>query len=126
MEAYILLAREPRSVRLAKRRRQMNLTKDPKESELRNLLALCDDEAGHHIVWVDKQGEVHINVCPEDLTPGSWHQRNRHNVRVRLETLPPGGGYVGREASHDAAWVSRLLEGLQKAWASGEEYVDTF
>lgn len=42
--------------------------------------------------------------------------RNLSNIAFRLESLGAGGGWVGKDASEDDAWVSRIYEALKANW----------
>lgn len=97
----------------------MNLNQSPTKSDLSTLLAACDDKAGHHMVWVDNDGYVQIDVIPEALTPLGYATKLESVMRFRTETLQSGNAYVGTKASQDDAWVSELFSLLTKAWAKG-------
>lgn len=40
----------------------MNLNNNPTANELSELIAACDDNAGHHVLWVSKSGDVAITL----------------------------------------------------------------
>ena len=103
----------------------MNLNNNPTMDELRNLVAGCDDGACSHIVWVEKNGDVHIEPNPEHILPKHWD--DRPSLQFRLETLDRGNGYVGPDAANDEEWVERLFKGLVDNWARGTQgYCDQF
>ena len=39
------------------------------------MFASCNDEAGHHVLWVVKSGEVNLSVIPKDLTPSAFQEK---------------------------------------------------
>jgi len=92
----------------------MNLTNNPTKSELRELLASCNDDAGHHIIWVGPQGDVNIELLPGDMTPVGWAERMGDQVKFRFETLQSGNDYVGQEASEDKEWLDEVFDGLTR------------
>lgn len=47
----------------------MNLNKNPTVRQLKDLFRVADDEAGHHILWVNKEGDVRVTLLPGDVTP---------------------------------------------------------
>ena len=103
----------------------MNMKDSPTAAQLTELLANADDDAGHHILWVSKDGEVNLTRLPDDLTPGGWHEQNDAVVQFRFETYELGNDYVGKDAASDPEYVSKLLRDLMKHWEQGTEgYVD--
>ena len=94
----------------------MNLNENPSKDQLRELLASCDDNAGHHIIWVDHSGEVHITLLPPGQVPAEWTIMMSNKVKFRYETLVCGGGNVGPEASQADKWVDILFNWLQRDW----------
>ncbi len=98
----------------------MNLNTDPVE-KLAELLSSCDDNAGHHVVWVDPVGSVHITLLGESQAPSDLDRK----AMFRLETFHRGGGYVGLKASLSRGWVKELHDWLFRAYRDGERgYVD--
>ena len=97
----------------------MNLENNPTVDDLRTLLSVQNDDAGHHIVWVDASGNVHVDTVPDDDSPVGF-ARSLPNVKLRLETLQAGNGYTGPEAAKDDDWVKRLFNGLVENWPSAK------
>jgi len=95
----------------------MDLSNNPTRRELAELLAVCDDEATHHVVWVSNSGRVSITP----LVPGmaSIDVRRRPDFRFQYETLIAGNGYTGPAAAQDDEWVDRLLKALVRDWREG-------
>lgn len=50
----------------------MNMNKSPTKEQLRALISACNDTAGHHVLWVSKNGNVFINTVPDDLSPAGF------------------------------------------------------
>lgn len=97
---------------------------------LRTLLSLQDDNAGHHVVWVDFAGFVHIDTVP-DGEASAWFAKDLPNCALRFGTLMAGNGYVGKSAAADDEWVGRLYQGLMDNWpvaksGSGDTYCDKY
>lgn len=98
----------------------MNLNTDPIE-KLADLLSSCDDNAGHHVIWVDALGEVHITRLGESQAPWEFDGK----ALFRLETICRWNGYVGPEAARDKRWVSELHARLIREYRGGRRgYVD--
>jgi hypothetical protein len=109
----------------AKSKSVLNLEDNPKPEQLAQLLAECDDNAGHHIIWVDYEGNVFIDMVPNNLTPAGWAEQNWGLYKFRFETAQKGNGYVGKEAAKDKEYVKNELESLIEHWKSGETgYID--
>jgi len=108
----------------------MNLDNNPMVEELRDLLRKCDDQAGHHVLWVAKNGDVHVSQVPENKTPVGFAMAEPE-MQLRYETFQAGNEYVGPDAAEDENWVAQLFDALVKEWpkAKGQqtvEYVDQF
>jgi hypothetical protein len=97
----------------------VNMNGDPTKAELRQLLCECDDEANSHVVWVDDLGDVNISTLLQGVGPVDL-ERLHPDMKVRLETLHRGGGYVGPLAAADPDWVSQLFDGLVERWEEGK------
>lgn len=98
----------------------MNLNQAPSIEQLKSLLAACDDDVGHHILWVKKTGDVHISVLPENLTPAGFEETNPE-MALRYETFQCGNGYVGVDAASDDDFVTDLFNRLTSKWSSGKQ-----
>lgn len=108
----------------------MNLNRAPSMEQLKSLLAACNDEEGHHILWVCRTGEVHVSVLPEGLGPIGF-QESKPEMALRYETFQCGNDYVGLNAASDEEFVSRLFRSLIAEWepgvgSHGVEYIDSF
>lgn len=106
----------------------MNMEKNPTAEELRELLKACDDRAGHHLLWVAKNGEVHVSRVPNNQTPAEF-QEDSPDMQLWCETFQPGNEYVGPKAAADNEWISQLFAALTKDWPKAKskkvvEYID--
>ena len=107
----------------------MNLEKNPTVEELQSLLNACDDRAGHHVLWVDRNADVHVSRVPNGDAPG-WPAA-QPDMQLRYETFQAGNEYVGPGAAADDGWVRQLLDALLTEWpkAKGQPtvgYLDQF
>lgn len=108
----------------------MNLENSPTVEELCELIKECDDEAGHHVLWVTKNGDVRVSRVPKDKTPVDFEEAEPE-MQLRYETFEAGNGYVGPEAAEDEGWVNQLFDALVNEWPKVKgkpavEYVDQF
>lgn len=108
----------------------MNLNSAPTLAQLQVLTLQADDEAGNHILWVDKQGEVHLSLVPAHLSPNGFED-SQPTMCMRYETAGRGNGYVGPEAAKNTELMSRMLVSLNREWAdlgpsARVHYVDSF
>ena len=97
----------------------MNLNRNPTKDQLRELLRSCDDDAGHHIVWVDRAGEVRITLLDGSVTPAEWATKMEGQIQFRYETRGMGNRYVGSEAAEDSEYVELLFRDLVQDWQRG-------
>ena len=98
----------------------MNLTQAPTAKQLQALVARANDDAGHHILWVDKAGEVHLTLLPKGLMPAGWEERNKDNIHFRLESFACGNRMVGPVAATDLQHIDRLYRELLRNWDNGD------
>ena len=104
----------------------MNLNNNPTKQELSALFAQCDDEAGHHILWVSNSGNVKIDLLVNTI-PAKWAKDHENLYKFRLETWVQGNGYTGQDASRNANWIDRIYESITEHWAKGTNgYIDSF
>jgi hypothetical protein len=93
----------------------MNINNNPTLEQVRSLFASADDDAGHHCLWIDTDGEVHLDTIPEHLTPNGFED-SQPAMAVRFETFGQGNGYVGSQAAKDDRFIAEVcrrgLEGL--------------
>jgi hypothetical protein len=99
----------------------MNLGKNPTVAELQELLRTADETAGHHMLWVDSTGGVHLDLIPEDLTPAAFEQRIADRLRFRYETYQRWNDLVGSSAAADYEYSRDLFETLCRDWREGHK-----
>jgi hypothetical protein len=100
----------------------VNLNDNPSLDELKEMFASCNDDAGHHVLWVDKSGEVNLSVIPKDLTQAAF-QEETTQMQIRYEAFIQGSKYVGISASKDQSFMEKIYDNIRKNWASVEEKV---
>jgi hypothetical protein len=108
----------------------MNMEQNPTVEELRDLIRVCDDLAGHHVLWVARNGDVQVSRVPRDMAPEGF-QESLPEMRLRIETFEAGNEYVGPEAAADDEWVNQLFAALTRDWPRAKvkplvEYIDQF
>ncbi len=91
----------------------MNLDNNPTTEELRELLRDCDDRAGHHVMWVDRSGEVHITPIADGV---SSFVKAHPDVQMWLREFASGENFVGPRAAADAGWIEDLFFALTHEW----------
>ena len=106
----------------------MNLDNNPTVEELSDLLKQCDDEAGHHVLWVAKNGEVHLSRIPKAADPIEFQSPE---MQLRYAVFEAGNEYVGPDAAEDKTWVEELFDALVHEWPNAKkketvEFVDQF
>lgn len=109
----------------------MNLNANPAAKDLKCLIAAADDSAGHHILWVDINGDVYLNCLFPDVSPVGFEEKVAKVLKLRYETWNQGAGYVGPEVAEDEEFVARLFASMVKEWAdrpSGNQsaYIDDY
>ena len=108
----------------------MNMKNNPTIEDLRALIKPCNDSAAHHILWVAKNGEVHVSKVPKDKASVNFDEFTPE-MQLRYETFEAGNEYVGPEAAEDIEWVQQLFNALIKEWPKAKdkprvEYIDQF
>jgi len=102
----------------------MNI-KTMKLEGLIELIGKCDDSAGHHILWVDFQGNVFIYLLEEKEIPFEFENKMNGKLKFRYETYGRGNGYVGKKAAEDLSSMNKLYKELLKDWVDNRTgYVD--
>lgn len=104
----------------------MNLNNNPTAQQLSALMARCDDNAGHHVLWVSKSGDVEISLL-NDQGPIGFEEETS-SMAIRYETFQRGNSYVGIDAANDANHVNSVLKHLTTEWekysGKGVRYID--
>jgi len=94
----------------------MNLDKKPTLAGLKQIFAARDDASGHHILWINKDGDVRLDKLPEGTEPIHF-QRIRTDMLCRFETYSRGCGYVGAESAADHKFMTSVLSDLRHLWS---------
>lgn len=92
----------------------MNLNNNPTTAQLSQILSICNDNAGHHILWVSKAGDVSVTQI-NGISPIGF-EKNTPSMAMRYETFQIGNDYVGKSASNDNTHTQKLLNDLIKEW----------
>jgi len=96
----------------------MNMNDNPTKDQLRDLLRPLNDLTAHHILWVDRSGEVRVTLLPNQWRPiPPPPQEVLDNALVRFQTFYASYEYVGPEAANDDEWIDDAYEYLVRDWA---------
>lgn len=105
----------------------MNLETAPSVEDLADLLAACNDGAGDHLLWVDKNATVHIDFFPHGFDLLDWMRENSEAMQFRLDLCLRGNGYTGAQAAEHRDHLERTYQGLLGLWARrAKGHVDCF
>lgn len=105
----------------------VNLNYAPSVADLQKLFAVQDDERGHHVLTVDRNGWVHLDRLPAETAPNQFHDEIDNEMQCRYETFVQGCGYVGPTAALNTRRMTDLLESMKQHWAEGVAgYVEVF
>jgi hypothetical protein len=103
----------------------MNMKNNPTERQLHDLLFACNDEAGDHVLWVNRLGDVQITLLTQETT-ASWAARLEDQIQYRYKAYEAGNDLVGQNAAGDSIYVSRLFDELLMDWQKDQHgYIDT-
>lgn len=92
------------------------------EQDFSSLLASVDDEADHHVLWVNTSGQVFLEPSG-GLSPTDFD--NKPGFKFRWETMARGNGYCGANAASDMNYVRKQLAEVKADWSQGKTgYVD--
>jgi hypothetical protein len=95
----------------------MNLNRRPTVQQLRMLIASADDHAGCHVIWVSRDGSVHLTTLRDGYSPSLWAEVMAGRFRFHC-SFQPGEGFVGAAASADSVWMRDLLAFLRERWSA--------
>lgn len=98
----------------------MNLDNNPTKEQLAELLRPWDDRAAHHVLWVDRGGEVHVTKVAKSWPVPEPGPDVLNRALVRFETFEAGNGYVGPDAVADDEWLTDALDWLHHNWAAAK------
>lgn len=94
----------------------MNLNKSPTVEQFRELLEQHDDRAGHHVLWVRRDGEVMLTCLPR----GDYRKVplfEHPELQLRCDLFRAGYGFVGTESDDDGWFKGKLFDHLRQLWA---------
>jgi len=94
----------------------MNLKLNPEISQLEELIGNCDDENFNHIIWVAKNGTVHIYATTLTNPIKAFETENGKNLQFWKGIYKKGDDYLGMEAANDPTYLQELLSNLIKNW----------
>lgn len=108
----------------------MNMNNNPTVDELTAMFSACNDNDGHHVLWVSKNGDVTLSLLSKDQGPNQFEEATL-DMQFRYETFDCGNGYVGKEAASDSRFMQRIFESLVENWPSLRnknyvEYIDIY
>ena len=94
----------------------MNLKLNPEIFQLRELICNCDDENFNHIIWVAKNGTVHVYASSLSNPIREFDKENGKNLQFWKGVYNMGDHYLGKEASNDLKYIEDLYDTLVKNW----------
>ncbi|MPR37221.1 hypothetical protein [Salmonirosea aquatica] len=87
----------------------MNLNQHPTLDQLCKLVASVDDDRYSHILFVTKDGEVHLPPLRADTA-------NEDILQFVLDSFMISKGYLGWQAAQDPEWMDELFSELNAHW----------
>jgi hypothetical protein len=97
----------------------MNLNDNPTLQQFHDLLRQHDDQAGDHVLWVRKDGEVMLSCLPK-YSPGKPPAQENAEMQLRYDTFPVGSEHVGPGAAQDKWWTTQLFKHMLGQWAKAK------
>jgi len=94
----------------------MNLKSNPEIFELKELVSKCNDEEFNHIIWVAKNGIVHIYPTTLSNPTREFESENGKNLQFWKGVYLKDNDYFGMEASEDSQYIQELYDSLIKNW----------
>ncbi|GIX03475.1 MAG: hypothetical protein KatS3mg113_0481 [Planctomycetaceae bacterium] len=95
----------------------MNMNHRPSLRQLHNLLFQADDLAGHHVMWVGRDGDVHLTLLKPGHPVDLWAEQMQERLLFHL-VFQRGSGFVGPRAANDPQWLRDLMQLLCHHWHS--------
>ena len=84
--------------------------------DLSKLIAEQDHNAGVHVIYIDKSGNVLVDTLLEEEGPPEWEARKADDIYMRYKSLAKGRGHVGPQAARDAEWMKKMYQDLLRLW----------
>lgn len=94
----------------------MNLNQHPTLGQLIQIIGGVDDNQDSHILYVNKNGDVHLDVFRADTAFWAGYS-DENNLQFVLDTFMIGKGYTGQQAILDAEWMEEVFSELKEHWA---------
>lgn len=94
----------------------MNLNQRPTLDQLIQLMGGVDDTQDSHILYVTKNGDVHLSAFRSDTAAGADYA-NEDTLQFVLDTFMIGKGYTGQQAIRDPEWMDEVFSELNEHWA---------
>jgi hypothetical protein len=98
--------------------KDMNLNDNPTIEQFHDLLGQQDDHAGHHVLWVRKDGEVIVTRLPKSSPRRTLPPYDDPEMQMRYDTFPVGYGYVGPKPLEDLWFTGELFGDMLRRWAA--------
>ncbi|SHH53980.1 hypothetical protein [Ferrimonas marina] len=95
---------------------RMNMNNNPTTEQLASLIADCDDTAGNHCLWVERNGTVHITRLDSDTFSGRGLEEITPEMLIRAPVFHVGHGDTGTDAAKETGYVNAWLRRLEEAW----------
>jgi hypothetical protein len=97
----------------------LNLNNNPTKEQFFALLEQHDDGAGHHVLWVRKDGEVMLTCLPRSNPRKELPTHEHRDMRLRYDTFPVGYGFVGPRSDDDDGWfMGELFKNMLAHWTT--------
>lgn len=94
----------------------MNLDHHPTLDQLCQLVASVDDDKDSHILYVTKDGDVHLSPLRADTAVGAEYA-NEDMIQFVLDSFMIAKGYLGWQATQEPEWMDELFSELVLHWA---------
>lgn len=94
----------------------MNMSSEPTKQQLKEIFATCDDSAGPHVLWVDSNGDVKLELVLLDPSAILYPGTKSPAFTGFLFRFNQGNGYVGKDASEDSQHINRMYKELVNEW----------
>lgn len=62
----------------------MNVNRNPTKQHLRELLSVCDDNAGSHVLRVNPDGDVKLSLIPQGQSVPEWDRAMGEEILFRF------------------------------------------
>lgn len=94
----------------------MNLDYYPTLVQLCQLVGSVDDDQDSHLLFVTKDGEVHLSPLRADTAAGALYA-DEDTLQFVLDSFMIAKGYLGWQATQDPEWMEELFSELVLHWS---------